>query len=364
MFVYRFRDKNRNKFWVKFRIKFIQVPALLVASTFLQNISAMESDPVGCVAQTWTDDGQWWSETRSIMGTEIQVELWHEEKADACAAIRAVMKEMNRIDSLMSPYIESSALSHLNKNAATRPVWVGKELFTLIETSLKFSELTNGAFDITYASVGRYYDYREGYIPDDETIARSIQAINYRYVEMGAKDYSISYKVDGVYIDLGGIAKGYAVDRGIEILKSRGIKQGFVGAGGDSRIIGDRRGEPWVVGIRDPRSESEMVAVLPLMDISVSTSGDYERFFEKDGVRYHHIIDPQTGDSAREVRSVTILGAQATRTDALSTSVFVMGVELGLKLVNELQDVDAIIVDGSGQLHYSDSLLELTTSTD
>ena len=218
MFVDMFRDRNRNKFWIKFWIKFIQVPALLVASTFLLNVSAMEGDSGGCVAQTQTDDGQWWRETRSIMGTEIQVELWHEEKADACAAIRAVMKEMNRIDSLMSPYIKSSALSHLNKNAATRSVWVGKELFTLIETSLKFSELTKGAFDITYASVGRYYDYREGHIPDDETIARSIQAINYRYIEMDARDYSIGYKVDGVYIDLGGIAKGYAVDRGIEIL--------------------------------------------------------------------------------------------------------------------------------------------------
>lgn len=352
----------RIKFRIKFRVKFIQVLGLLAASTFLLTVSAIAGEPRGCVAQTQTDDGQWWRETRSIMGTEIQVELWHEEKEEACAAIRAVMKEMNRIDSLMSTYIESSALSHLNNNAATRSVWVGKELFTLIETSLKFSELTEGAFDITYASVGRFYDYREGRIPDDETIARGIQAINYRYIQMRARDYSISYKVDGVYIDLGGIAKGYAVDRGIEILKGRGIKQGLVGAGGDSRIIGDRRGEPWVVGIRDPRNESEMVAVLPLMNVSVSTSGDYERFFEKEGVRYHHIIDPQTGDSAREVRSVTILGEQATRTDALSTSVFVMGVERGLKLINELQDVDAIIVDGDGQLHYSDSLLELTAS--
>ena len=319
---------------------------------------------VGAMADldTASSSGQWWRETRSIMGTEIQVELWHQQEDEALAAIHAVMNEMERIDALMSPYKTSSLLSELNNNAASRPVIVGEELFKLIESSLAFSELTGGAFDITYASVGRYYDYRRGRVPDDETLAESIRAINYRHVVLDHENYAISYNVQGVYIDLGGIGKGYAVDRGIEILRAHGISQGLVGAGGDSRIIGDRHGEPWVVGIRDPRIKSEMVAVLPLMDVSVSTSGDYERFFEKDGIRYHHIIDPQTGDSAREIRSVTILGVESTRTDALSTSVFVMGVERGLGLINKLQDVDAIIVDGSGRLHLSNSLLELTAS--
>lgn len=340
----------------------IQVFLLFAAGTLLSSVNAVADELSACVVDEQTVDGQWWRETRSIMGTEIQVELWHEEKENACAAIRAVMDEMNRIDLLMSPYIESSMLSRLNNNAARMPVSVGEELFELIASSLAFSVLTEGAFDITYASVGRYYDYRKGQLPDAETLAKTIHAINYRHVEMDIENHSISYKIDGVYIDLGGIAKGYAVDRGIEVLKAHGITQGLVGAGGDSRFLGDRRGEPWVVGIRDPRHETEMVAVLPLMDVSISTSGDYERFFEKDGVRYHHIIDPQTGDSARKVRSVTILGPQAKKTDALSTSVFVMGVERGLKLINGLQDFDAIIVDGRGRLHLSDSLLELSAS--
>ncbi len=345
-----------------FRARVIKALLLFAAMTLLVHGSALAGELTRCADKDQTEEGQWWRETQSIMGTQIQVELWHKEKEIACSAIRAVMDEMNRIDLLMSPYIESSLLSRINKNAAKMPVQVGEELYGLIESSLAFSVLTEGAFDITYASVGRYYDYREGRIPDDEVLAKTIHAINYRYIEMDAEDYSISYKIEGVYIDLGGIAKGYAVDRGIEILQTHGITQALVGAGGDSRFLGDRRGTPWVVGIRDPRRESEMVAVLPLMDVSVSTSGDYERYFEKDGVRYHHIINPQTGDSAREVRSVTILGAQAIKTDALSTSVFVMGVERGLKLINEMQEFDAIIVDGRGRLHFSDSLLELTAS--
>jgi thiamine biosynthesis lipoprotein len=344
------------------RIRIIQVSFLLAVCTILLDASVMASEQSGCVAEQQPGGGQWWRETRAIMGTEIQVEVWHEQQAAGCAAIHAVLAEMNRIDSAMSPYIESSLLSNLNRNAASGPVQVDAELFDLIAASLSFSEITDGAFDITYASVGRYYDYRSGLLPDDETMAKSIQAINYRYIEMDAESHSISYKIEGVYIDLGGIAKGYAVDRGIEILQAHGITQGLVGAGGDSRMLGDRGGEPWVVGIRDPRRASEMVAVLPLMDVSVSTSGDYERFFEKDGVRYHHIIDPGTGDSAREVRSVTILGDQATQTDALSTSVFVLGVERGLALINGMDNFDAIIVDGKGHLHLSNSLLQLTTS--
>ena len=344
-----------------FSIRSIQILLLSVVSLLFFNSAVIAGESPACDTEEQVQGGQWWRETRAIMGTEIKVEVWH-QKAAGCAAISAVMDEMERIDRAMSPYIESSLLSNLNKNAATVRVQVGKELFELIESSLSYSELTNGAFDITYASVGRYYDFRRGQIPDDKTIEESIKAINYRYIEMDPDSYAIRYKVEGVYIDLGGIAKGYAVDRGVEILKAHGITQGLVGAGGDSRFLGDRDGEPWVVGIRDPRQASEMVAVLPLMDVSVSTSGDYERFFEKDGVRYHHIIDPQTGDSAREVQSVTILGDQAMDTDALSTSVFVLGVERGLALVNGLQGFDAIIVDSRGQLHFSKSLLELTAS--
>jgi thiamine biosynthesis lipoprotein len=322
--------------------------------------ASLEGDQ--CRQNAKVDTGYWWSDHQSIMGTDIRVELWHENGVTACAAIASVMREMKRIDRVMSPYIETSVLSQLNSKGAYRPVFVGRELFALIERSLYFSKVTDGAFDITYASAGKHYSFKDGKKPDDKTLAAAIDAIDYRNLQMDAKAQTIAFTRLGVSVDLGGIGKGYAVDRGIQILEALGISQAMVGAGGDSRIIGDRRGEPWVVGIRNPRSKQDNVAVLPLMDISVSTSGDYERFFEKEGVRYHHIIDPDTGDSAREVRSVTIIGAKAATTDALSTSVFVLGVKKGLALINEMEGFDAIVVDGKGQMFVSDSLLQMTAA--
>ena len=307
-------------------------------------------------------DGYWWHDEEAIMGTDVRVELWHPDEQVACDAIRAVMAEMQRIDNTMSPYISTSTLSKLNREAGQHPVRVGPEMFTLISRSLEISDLTHGAFDVTYASAGRYYNFRQHIRPDAATLAEAVKSINYHYLQMNAGSDSIKYLHPHVYVDLGGIAKGHAVDRCIDILKKRGITQAMVGAGGDSRILGDRLGEPWVVGIKDPRHEGRMSAVLPLMDVAVSTSGDYERYFEKDGVRYHHIIDPKTGDSARRVASVTILGNDATTTDALSTSVFVMGPEEGLALVNRMPGIDAIIIDGKGRMYVSQSLMEMQTA--
>ena len=157
-------------------------------------------------------------------------------------------------------------------------------------------------------------------------------------------------------IDLGGIAKGYAVDQSMARLEQLGIHDALVRAGGDSRVTGQRWGRPWTIGIRDPRDREGVVAVIPLADVAVSTSGDYERYFEQDGIRYHHIINPRTGDSARELQSVTIIGPDATTTDALSTSVFVLGLRDGMKLVNRMPGIDAILVDSHGTLHYSNDL--------
>jgi len=304
----------------------------------------------------------WWRDTQAIMGTDVRVEVMHENKRIACSAIADVMIEMRRIDQLMSPFIPSSQLSELNRNGFQQPVKVSKELFDVIQESLRVSEMTQGAFDITFASAGRFYDFREDIRPNDAVLAEALAAIDYRYIVLDAQTQRIRFTHEGVYIDLGGIAKGYAVDQGIKILNERGITQAMVGAGGDSRMTGTRDGEPWIIGVRNPRDAGQMVAVLPLMDVSVSTSGDYERYFEEDGIRYHHILDPKTGDSVRQVQSVTIVGTNAIQTDALSTSVFVLGVEQGLALINTLSNVDAIIVDGSGQMHVSDSLLEMTAA--
>ncbi len=338
--------------------------AVLIMFFCYGGLEAAELDRQVCSQGEAKQGGYWFHGTEAIMGTPINVELWAEDEASACEAIAAVMTEMHRIDAVMSPYIDSSLLSRLNREAAHEFVPVGDELFSLLSASQGYSILTGGAFDITYASVGRYYDYRNKQKPDEATIEDAVKSINYRNLELNYRTRSVRFHNDHVYVDLGGIAKGHAVDKGIDILRGRGFKQAMVSAGGDSRIIGDRLGEPWVVGIRHPRQKGASVAVLPLMDVSVSTSGDYERFFEKDGVRYHHIIDRVTGVSAREVTSVTIIGPEATATDALSTSVFVLGVKKGLELINRLSGLDAIIIDGAGKMHMSRSLMQMSDELD
>ena len=309
----------------------------------------------GVVAQS-----HWHSASEAIMGTRIHVELKHQEADKAEALLAEVMAEMHRIDHTFSPYKEHSELTKLNNQAGQGWVQVSDELLDLLVKSAQLSELSGGAFDITYASVGRYYDYREGQAPDDETIAAAVHAIDYKHIEVDRRTKRVRFLHPAVYVDLGGIAKGHAVDRGIAILTRAGVAQASVSAGGDSRIVGDRDGKPWTVGVKHPRKEGEMSVVLPLVDTAVSTSGDYERFFEKDGVRFHHILDPTTGRSASAAMSVTILGPEATLTDGLSTSVFVLGPEAGIQLINGLPGIDAIVIDADGKLRYSDGLTDFS----
>ncbi len=287
------------------------------------------------------------------MGTAIQVELWHDRPDVGARAVTAVMNEMRRIDALMSTYKADSELSRINATAGGAAVPVGDELMALFLRSATISERTGGAFDITYASVGQYYDYRKGEKPDEATLARALAAVDYRNVRLDTVAGTVRYAHPEVRVDLGGIAKGYAVERGVAILREFGVANAIVTAGGDSRILGDRRGKPWIVGVRDPRRDGAIVARLPLVDEAISTSGDYERYFEADGVRYHHILKPATGRSSGEVRSVTVIGPDATITDALSTSVFVLGVDKGMALIEDMRGHEAVIVDAGGRLHYT-----------
>lgn len=296
---------------------------------------------------------EWHSRAEAIMGTEVRVELWHEDATSARAAIGAVMDEMHRIDALMSPFKPNSELSRINREAAQKPITISQEMFDLISRSLEFSKLSGGAFDITFSSVGYLYDYREHIKPSDAEIAKALPGVNYRHLQLDRKRRTIHFARSGVRIDLGGIAKGYAVDNCIALLKKRGITNAIVTAGGDSRLLGDRRGRPWNVGIRDPRRRDDVVMVLPLMDVAISTSGDYERYFEADGVRHHHIINPKTGKSASGVRSVTVIGPDGVTTEGLTKSVFVRGPEAGMRLIETIPNVDAIVIDAADNIFYS-----------
>ena len=291
------------------------------------------------------------------MGTAVRVELWSADPALAEQAMAEVMAEMHRIDHAMSPHKESSELSLINRDAAVGPVRISDEMFELLTRSIEFSKISGGAFDITYASAGHLYDYREHIKPSDDALAAARAAIGYQHMVLDRQTSSVRFARPGVRIDLGGFAKGHAVDRGADILRRHGIVNAIVTAGGDSHLLGDRRGRPWTIGIRDPRRPSEIVAVLPLEDVALSTSGDYERYFEKDGVRYHHLIDPRTGKSPSGVRSVTILAEDGLTTEALSKSMFVMGLEEGMRLIESQTGVDAVVVDSNGVLHYSAGLL-------
>jgi thiamine biosynthesis lipoprotein len=300
----------------------------------------------------------WLKREQAIMGTAIVVELWSDEPAQGEAAIDAVMAEMHRIDRTMSPHKEDSELTRINRGAGAGPVRLSDEMTSLLARAESFARLTGGAFDITYAAVGHLYDYRAGVRPSAEALERARRAVGWRHLTLDRGARTVRFGRTGMRIDLGGFAKGYAVDNATRILRAHGIRHAMVSAGGDSRVIGDKRGRPWTIGIRDPRGgSSDVVAVLPLEDVSISTSGDYERYFDEGGERFHHLIDPATGRSPNAVRSVTVLAEDGLTSEALSKAVFVLGTARGMALIDSFAGVDAIVVDAAGGLHYSTGLV-------
>lgn len=299
---------------------------------------------------------QWHEKNFHVMGTQAKVQFWYEDLNKAKQLISAVENEMERINQTMSPYIETSDLSIINKYAATRPVIISTELFTLLQAANDISRLSHGAFDITYASVGYQYQYRDKIKPDEQEIANNLHKINYQGIRLDNDQQTISFSIEGMKIDLGGIAKGYAVKNCLTILKDAGVNHGLVSAGGDTGLLGDKRGRPWIVGIKHPRADNKTAVHLPLENEAISTSGDYERYFIEDGERYHHILNPKTGKSAKEVVSVSVIGSDSTVVDALSTTLFVLGLTPAMALIDSLAGYEAIIIDKKQTLHFSKGL--------
>ena len=294
------------------------------------------------------------------MGAEVSVPVWHEDEDKASQAIEAAMALMQSVDDRWNPEAPGTELYRVNSEAPGQSVAISLELTRIVDKALYYSRLSDGAFDISFASVGRYYDYRAGAAPDDQQLETALPAVNYRLLQLDRKAQSLHFEHPDMRIDLGGIAKGYAVDLAIDLLHQRGVMHASVSAGGDTRLLGDRRGRPWMVGIRNPRKQGDVALVLPLEDVALSTSGDYERFFidEISGERVHHIINPRTGHSAGAIVSVSVIGPLGFDTDPLSTTVFVLGIEKGLALINALPDFDAVIIAADGRVHYSSGLVE------
>jgi thiamine biosynthesis lipoprotein len=298
----------------------------------------------------------WVGDAMDLMGTRVSVELWQDDEARGRELVNEVMEDYRRIDREMSTYKPDSEISLVNAHAAEQPMVISAELYSMIDRSLQLSVASHGAFDITYDSVGYLYDFRARKRPTDAQIEQHLGAVDYRHVVLDPNSSTVHFTQPGVRINVGGIAKGYTVQHAADMLRAKGVEHALLNAGGDTRVIGDRRGQPWIVGIRHPRLENEVITRLPIVDEAISTAGDYERFFEEDGKRYHHVINPRTGKPTEGILTVTVIGPDGTMTDGLDTAIFVLGAEEGLEMIKKYPEYEAIIVDSTGKISYSSGL--------
>jgi thiamine biosynthesis lipoprotein len=318
------------------------------------------AEPIGAPARLLRGDDVPFVERRAVlMGTEVYVVIPTKEREAAETAIDAAIAEIGRIEDLMTDWRETSQLSAINRAAGKAPVKVDLELLELLRGSKEVSELTGGAFDVTYAAAGRYWDFQAQppRLPNPADLERAVPKIDYRRLQLDFERMTAFLPEEGMRIGLGGIAKGYAVDQAANVLLGRGFKDFALKAGGDMRVMGRWNGKLWDIAIRDPRNKEGVVAVLPVSNVAISTSGDYEHFFEIDGKRYAHIIDPKTGWPIQHTKSVTIIGKDCWLTDGLTKGVFVKGAEAGLSLIESIPGLSAVVVDAAGAVHLSKNLV-------
>lgn len=293
------------------------------------------------------------------MGTVVEITVAHRSEEQARDAIGAAMGEFQRVDDLMSSYKSGSTVSRANQAGPTMNVAVGEEIFRLLEPAVAISDASGGAFDATIWPVSQLWGFDQGgRIPAADLLAIKLPLVGYRNLILDNSTFSVGYKVAGMGLDLGAIAKGWAIDRALEKIVARGIRNAIIDAGGDLRIIGSRPGKSfWRIGVQHPRDPGALLVSFDLKDTAIVTSGDYERFFMADGVRYHHLLDPATGQPARGCRSVTVLASTAVEADACATAAFVLGPSQGLAFLRARPGVRGVIVDAGGELHWTDEAL-------
>jgi thiamine biosynthesis lipoprotein len=297
--------------------------------------------------------------TGTAMGTVVSVFLWTDDETRAAKGADAVFAEMKRLDGVMTTWTSDSEVSHVNAAAGDKPVVVSDETFAVIERAVDVSKRSNGIFDITVGAFKGLWKFDQDMdytLPDPADVKKRLAVIGWKHLKLDKKAKTVFLDKKGMSITLGGIAKGYAVDKCVEILQKLGFVNFMVQAGGDMYVAGKKGADPWVVGIRDPRGpEGSMFALAPITDHSFSTSGDYERGFvnPKDNLRYHHILDPRTGQPARASRSVTIRAKDAFTADAWSKVMFILGWKESLALIQreKLTDFEAVWVDDKNEIH-------------
>ncbi|MDH5348333.1 MAG: FAD:protein FMN transferase [Nitrospira sp.] len=292
------------------------------------------------------------------MGTLVTITVVSSDSSVGHRAMRAGFDEVKRLEQLLSTWRSDSELSRVNAEAGRSPVKVSQETLDLVARSLEMAKLTHGGFNIALGpAIDAWSVTEQAHIPDDKELQQLRPLVDWTNIRIDTEASTIFLPHEGMRLDVGGIGKGYAADRTVEEMKRAGATGGVVALSGDIKTFGvlpDRKGFP--VGIRHPRQEGSLLAVVELKDEAISTAGDYERFFERDGVRYHHILDPQTLQPARTCQSVTIVAKEGTVADGLDTGIFVLGPEEGMALVERLPDVEAIIIDDDGKMTVSSGL--------
>jgi thiamine biosynthesis lipoprotein len=294
-----------------------------------------------------------------LMGSTFEITVVDDDAIRANKNIDAAVAEIKRIERLISSWDMALQTSEINKNAGAKAVRVKKELFQLIERAKSISKLTDGAFDISYASMDRIWKFDEsmGQMPSDKEIKLSVAKVGAKSIELDAKNNTVFLKKKGMKIGFGAIGKGYAADKAKTLLQERGVSAGIINASGDMNAWGSQPdGTPWRVAIRNPMNKNKVFALMPLQNKAVVTSGNYEKFVRFNGVRYAHIIDPRTGYPATELISVTVFAPKAEFADALATAVFVMGKEAGIDRINQIPNVDCIIIDHKGIISTSENI--------
>ncbi len=298
--------------------------------------------------------------TQFVMGTLVEITVVAEDNQTTANAITQAFHEMQRVEKLMSRSMEGSEVRRINRAAGERPVEVSRDLLWVVRVAMEISRLSEGAFDITVGNLVSLWTrcWKESRIPSEQEVAAVLRGVGYRGLDVDETKKTLFLKKKGMELTLGAIAKGYAVDQAFRGLQDRGLKNIIVNAGGDLRTGGTKLGALWVVGIQDARDKSKIMVRMRVTDAAVATSGDYERYFMKNGVRYHHILDPRTGFPSTRCRSVTVLCDELIRADSLATAVFVLGPEQGVSLVEKLPNTETLIVDGNGQIVKSSGMGE------
>lgn len=294
-----------------------------------------------------------------LMGSRFDITVVADDEAQGEAYIDLAVAEITRIEKLISSWDPNSQTSAINANAGKKPVKVDRELIELIQRAIAISKLTDGAFDISYASMDKIWKFDGSMtaMPDAQTITNSVEKVGFQNIAIDSEASTVFLKKEGMKIGFGAIGKGYAADKAKQLLIEKGVSAGIINASGDMNTWGKQtNGNPWKVAITNPLDKNKVFALLPIVNSAVVTSGDYEKYVTFNGTRYAHIIDPRTGYPATGIISATVFAPKAELADALATSVFVMGIEVGLNRINQLPGIECIIVDDQGNIHKSDHI--------